>query len=62
MYEENTTVTSETTRSHQQSMVVVVDRDGNRWICDCDVDPEGDLEAQGCWNYEKTSGQNQRNQ
>ena len=27
----------------------VKDREGNGWLCDRDVDPDGDLEAQGCW-------------
>jgi len=29
-------------------MKVVKDRDGDRWLCDADVDEKGDLEAQGC--------------
>ncbi|UCG85739.1 MAG: hypothetical protein JSW71_17740 [Gemmatimonadota bacterium] len=27
---------------------VVVDQSGEYWICDADVDPNGDLGAQGC--------------
>ena len=30
-------------------MKVVVDRQGNSWICDKEVDPSGDLAEQGCW-------------
>ena len=30
----------------------VKDGDGNGWLCDRDVDPSGDLEAQGCWRCE----------
>jgi hypothetical protein len=28
------------------------DAEGNGWICDKDIDPDGDLEAQGCWRCE----------
>ena len=27
----------------------VKDQDGNGWLCDIDIDADGDLEAQGCW-------------
>jgi hypothetical protein len=30
-------------------MKVVVDAQGESWICDHDVDPSKDLAAQGCW-------------
>jgi hypothetical protein len=30
-------------------MKVVVDEEGNPWICDNDVDPSRDLAEQGCW-------------
>ena len=29
------------------------DKDGNGWLCDKDIDPEGDFEAQGCWRCEE---------
>jgi hypothetical protein len=29
------------------------DKDGNTWLCDRDIDPDGDLEAQGCWRCEE---------
>lgn len=29
------------------------DRDGNGWLCDKDIDPDADLEAQGCWRCEE---------
>ena len=25
---------------------------GNGWLCDKDIDPDRDLEAQGCWRCE----------
>lgn len=28
------------------------DPDGNGWLCDKDIDPGQDLEAQGCWRCE----------
>lgn len=31
-------------------MEVVVDADGERWICDSGVDRSQDLAAQGCWS------------
>lgn len=30
-------------------LVFVKDRQGEGWLCDKDVDPNGDLKAQGCW-------------
>ena len=30
-------------------MKVIRDDKGEYWICDADVDPAGDPEAQGCW-------------
>lgn len=27
----------------------VQDAEGNGWLCDVDVDIDGNLEAQGCW-------------
>jgi len=30
-------------------MRVVMDSQGNSWICDKDADPSGDLAEQGCW-------------
>ncbi len=33
-------------------MMFVKDKDGNGWLCDKGVDPELNLEAQGCWRCE----------
>jgi hypothetical protein len=30
----------------------VKDKNGNGWLCDANVDPNGNLEAQGCWRCE----------
>jgi hypothetical protein len=35
-----------------RSMKVVVDSNGNPWICDHGVDPSQDLAEQGCWQLE----------
>jgi len=32
-----------------RSLKVVVDDDGESWICDADVDPSMDLPEMGCW-------------
>jgi hypothetical protein len=29
------------------------DKEGNGWLCDKDIDLDGDLEAQGCWRCEE---------
>jgi hypothetical protein len=31
----------------------VKDKDGNGWLCDVDVDPDGDLRNQGCWRCDE---------
>jgi DNA-binding FadR family transcriptional regulator len=41
-------------------MKVITDTEGNPWICDYDVDPSGDLAAQGCWQLKE--GDSTRNQ
>lgn len=40
-------------RSHP--MRVILDEKGDPWICDYDVDPAGDLAAQGCWQLRDNS-------
>lgn len=30
----------------------VQDAEGNGWLCDREVDPDGDLAGQGCWRCE----------
>jgi hypothetical protein len=30
-------------------MKVVMDPEGNPWLCDADVDEKGNLKKQGCW-------------
>jgi hypothetical protein len=34
-------------------MKFVKDKNGDGWLCDSDVDPGKDLEAQGCWRCEE---------
>lgn len=35
--------------SRSRPLKVLLDDHGDPWICDCDVDPSGDLAEQGCW-------------
>jgi len=39
-----------------RSLKVVVDEDGEPWICDAEVDPSMDLPEQGCWRCKELSG------
>ena len=34
-------------------MRVVVDDNGCTWLCDADVNDEGDLKEQGCWRCDE---------
>jgi len=34
-------------------MKFVKDKDGYGWLCDKDVDPNGDLREQGCWRCDE---------
>ena len=47
--------TLETVPPHKPArpLKFVKDREGNGWLCDRDVDPKGDLKAQGCWRCEE---------
>jgi hypothetical protein len=31
----------------------VQDKEGNGWLCDKGIDPDGDLRAQGCWRCDE---------
>ena len=55
--------------SRSRSMKVLVDGEGNPWICDCEADPSRDLAEEGCWQHrdegstqskERRSGQKQK--
>lgn len=39
--------------SRSRPLKVLVDEHGDPWICDCDVDPSGDLAEQGCWQVKE---------
>jgi roadblock/LC7 domain-containing protein len=43
-----------TTDTHKPArpMMFFKDKEGNGWLCDKGIDPDGDLEAQGCWRCE----------
>jgi len=36
-------------------LTIVQDADGNRWLCDKEVDPTGDLREQGCWRCDEVA-------
>ncbi len=44
-----------TTESHKPArpMKFFKDMEGNGWLCDKDVDVDGDLRAQGCWRCDE---------
>jgi hypothetical protein len=44
---------SNETHTAARPMRYVKDEDGNGWLCDKDIDPGGDLEAQGCWRCDE---------
>jgi roadblock/LC7 domain-containing protein len=46
-----------TTDTHKPArpMKFFKDKDGCGWLCDKDVDPDGDLEAQGCWRCDEVT-------
>jgi hypothetical protein len=44
-----------TTETHKPArpMKFFKDKEGNGWLCDSEVDPDGDLRAQGCWRCDE---------
>jgi len=44
-----------TTETHKPArpMQFFKDQNGNGWLCDKDIDPNRDLEAQGCWRCDE---------
>jgi len=42
---------SESAYGGTRPMKVVVDNNGNWWLCDKQVEDSGNLAGQGCWNY-----------
>ncbi len=38
-------------RPAARPMKVIVDDSGCPWLCDAAANPQGDLEAQGCWRF-----------
>ena len=34
-------------------MKVYIDSNGNEWLCDKNVDPNGDFASQGCWRTDQ---------
>ncbi len=54
MTTENKTREEASTSTHKPArpLKFFKDKDGNGWLCDKDIDADGDLEAQGCWRCE----------
>ena len=52
MTEEKKTEVSTDTHKPARPMKFFKDKNGNGWLCDTDIDFDGDLEAQGCWRCE----------
>ena len=50
--EKNETKTTETHRA-ARPLKFFKDKDGNGWLCDKEIDQNGDLEAQGCWRCDE---------
>jgi hypothetical protein len=38
-----------------RSLQFVMDKEGNGWLCDKGVDPNGDLKTQGCWRCDEVT-------
>jgi len=55
MSTENDTREEMSTSTHKPArpLKFFKDKEGNGWLCDKDVDPNGDLKAQGCWRCEE---------
>ena len=49
MEKHNNQNSSIVTSSGSRPMKVFVDSNGYEWLCDKDVDPNGNFSAQGCW-------------
>jgi hypothetical protein len=52
MDEENKLETPAESHKAARPLRYFKDKDGNGWLCDKDIDFNGDLEAQGCWRCE----------
>ena len=51
----NETKTPATTDTHipARPLKFFKDGEGIGWLCDKDIDPDGDLRAQGCWRCDE---------
>lgn len=48
----NTETTTVSAHKAARPLKYVKDKEGNGWLCDADIDLNGDLKAQGCWRCE----------
>ena len=49
MAQDNRAEASTETHKPARPLKFFKDKDGNGWLCDKDIDIDGDLEGQGCW-------------
>ncbi len=54
-YEDYFEHSSTDTHKPARPMKFFKDENGCGWLCDKDVDPDGDLEAQGCWRCDEVA-------
>ncbi len=50
---DNKEISSTDTHKPARPMKFFQDSDGNGWLCDKDIDFNGDLRAQGCWRCDE---------
>lgn len=46
-------ISLEVVKGGARSMKVFIDREGNEWLCDKNVDPNGSFANQGCWRTDQ---------
>lgn len=49
----NNIQTTDLTTGGARPMKVFVDSQGNEWLCDAHVDPNGNFASQGCWRTDQ---------
>jgi len=43
------------TKGGARPMKILIDKNGNEWLCDKNVNESGDLASQGCWRTDQMS-------
>lgn len=55
MSETKNTDTEVTAHKAARPLKYIEDKDGNGWLCDADIDVNGDLRKQGCWRCDEVT-------